>query len=649
MKKQNKTFSFLKSGKYFLVFFLALFFLISAKNVLAAGEPTIMSLSPVDGATNVATNTILVIQFSEPVYIGAGHIYIKNSEGEILETVQVDATSIISGDGTDTITIDLYATLDKGTEYHVEMEAGVFYDDEFNLTQAISDNDTWNFSTVLPGTPTEISTCEEFKTSIEADLDGEYILTDDLDCTAEGNGIMIDGIFTGTLDGNEKSITVAIDSSKSWETGLFSSANRAEIKNLTLDGSVSGKSMVGGFVGSGGADFENCINNANITSSSSFTGGFVGIGGDSSISNSKNLGNIICHGWCGGFFGTMAGDITIERSFNQGNITTSDYAGGFVGYYDGNIEILESYNSGNITAIAYDVGGIIGYGRNGSITLSNVYNWGNIISDQNADYAIRIGGLVGNAPSSAIALENCYNSGDVTGYSYVGGLVGKADAGISEVSNVFSTGKINGTNAGLLFGTISGIDDASGLYAYDYPEDSATICESADTVSCDGIKNNGNGGTDYFKNRANLPVSAWSNSYWTFVYGYYPFLSWQDDLPDPVNPSDSSDDSSVAKRPVIKSWEAFKYKDKSYCRERLEINILGHKFDKDVNVMIGNKEASSVKRKSSQQIVAKFCLDKLLDDKTDHKRKITVKNPDADERKTDKQIDLTNVLEENQK
>lgn len=76
--------------------------------------------------------------------------------------------------------------------------------------------------------------------------------------------------------------------------------------------------------------------------------------------------------------------------------------------------------------------------------------------------------------------------------------------------------------------------------------------------------------------------------------------------------------------------------------------IKGKHFDKDIKVFIGGKEASSVNRKNSKLLTAKFCLDKLLDNKTDHIRIVSVKNPSTKERKADKQIDLNNLSYENE-
>ncbi len=94
----------------------------------------------------------------------------------------------------------------------------------------------------------------------------------------------------------------------------------------------------------------------------------------------------------------------------------------------------------------------------------------------------------------------------------------------------------------------------------------------------------------------------------------------------------------------IASWKAYKYSDPNgNCIQKLKIIITGKHFDKKAEVKIGNKKASSVKVNSGKKLTAKFCLDKLLDIKTDLKRKITVTNPDADIATAKKKINLSNI------
>ena len=92
----------------------------------------------------------------------------------------------------------------------------------------------------------------------------------------------------------------------------------------------------------------------------------------------------------------------------------------------------------------------------------------------------------------------------------------------------------------------------------------------------------------------------------------------------------------------IDSWTAEQYTNpNTKCTNRLKLTIKGKHFDKNATVKIGNKEASSVEKKDKNKLVAKFCLDKLLNIKTDLERNITVTNPDADKKKAKKEINLS--------
>lgn len=105
------------------------------------------------------------------------------------------------------------------------------------------------------------------------------------------------------------------------------------------------------------------------------------------------------------------------------------------------------------------------------------------------------------------------------------------------------------------------------------------------------------------------------------------------------------DEEDESEKAHIDSWKAFQYENPNVkCIQRLKLEIKGKHFDKNAEVRIGNKEASSVNRKSSKEITAKFCLEELLNIKTNFKRTISVTNPDADKEKADKEIDLDNLF-----
>ncbi len=135
-------------------------------------------------------------------------------------------------------------------------------------------------------------------------------------------------------------------------------------------------------------------------------------------------------------------------------------------------------------------------------------------------------------------------------------------------------------------------------------------------------------------------------SFETTKASYYTALDGGSDDGDGTG-DDTGDDSDEedAQKAHIDSWKAYQYKNTnlSTCAMRLKITIKGKHFDKDAEVMIGSRKASSVNRKSSREITAKFCMDKLLKSKDDHKKRIYVINPDAKRGKADKEIDLDAV------
>lgn len=102
------------------------------------------------------------------------------------------------------------------------------------------------------------------------------------------------------------------------------------------------------------------------------------------------------------------------------------------------------------------------------------------------------------------------------------------------------------------------------------------------------------------------------------------------------------DDEEEAQKAHIDSWKVEQYeKPDAKCVQRLKLNIKGKHFDEDAEVKIGGNKAFEVNRKSSKEITAKFCLEKLIDTKTILKRSVSVTNPDADTEKADKKIDLS--------
>lgn len=225
-----------------------------------------------------------------------------------------------------------------------------------------------------------ISTAEDLK-AIVNDLDGDYVLTNDIDISGE-NWTPIGTIeepFKGTLDGDGHTISgLTIEEelymeNEEYYIGLFgvlqggSHTNAVTISDLTLEGTIVLRGGQGidneelelwlqaGTLAAevNWAIFDNCTNRVNITADFSMTqdtddmnlyvGGMVGGCNDNShmyFKQCTNEGKITVKvnggeevmAYTGGLIGGGVADIAIQECTNKGNITvstkTSDVEGG---------------------------------------------------------------------------------------------------------------------------------------------------------------------------------------------------------------------------------------------------------------------------------------------------------------------------------
>jgi hypothetical protein len=108
--------------------------------------PTVLTHTPVDGATGVPVSDNIVIRFSEAVQLGTGLIEIHSGTptGAIVESFAASSSSHLAITG-DTLTIDPTANLSEGTEYYVTFADGSVHDFAGNSYAGSTD---YNFSTV---------------------------------------------------------------------------------------------------------------------------------------------------------------------------------------------------------------------------------------------------------------------------------------------------------------------------------------------------------------------------------------------------------------------------------------------------------------------------------------------------------------------
>ena len=111
--------------------------------------PTINTLSPADNAANINVNSNLDVTFSEVVFTKRGNINIFKSPGTLVEMIDV-TSNLVTGNGTNIITINPAMDFEENTEYLITIAQGAFTDFYENLFNGILNNTTWNFKTVVP-------------------------------------------------------------------------------------------------------------------------------------------------------------------------------------------------------------------------------------------------------------------------------------------------------------------------------------------------------------------------------------------------------------------------------------------------------------------------------------------------------------------
>lgn len=221
---------------------------------------------------------------------------------------------------------------------------------------------------------------------------------------ASWNPIGDSNSFKGIFDGNGHTVSDLYINSSGSNLGLFGKVDGAEIKNVTVQGDVTG------FYEEGNEQ----------------SGLYVGL-----------------------VLGFGASNTKLENCKSEGSVTGYKNVGGIAGIvpYNGNV-ITSCTNRATVTGSGQNseyVGGIVGYGQGFSLCA----NFADITSEGN-----NVGGLAGQLTpnSKGQGMSNCMNVGNVTGKQNVGGLVGNCCAA-NNVNN-YSIGRVEVTNqyAGLLVG-----------------------------------------------------------------------------------------------------------------------------------------------------------------------------------------------------
>lgn len=289
--------------------------------------------------------------------------------------------------------------------------------------------------------PYQIETVQQLQEVINH-LDKHFIQTQDIDASEtnswnSGQGFIPIGneknAFSGSFNGQDYTISdLFINRDRMEYNGLFGHINKGSISNIHLTNiSVEGANTTGGLVGRITSGEVRNISVEGIIKGRTHVGGLAGFN-RGRIENSEVNTEVSGTSYVGGLAGINRGRI-IQSTANSTVTGSGHNAGGLVGNnYDGLIS--ESISDGKVTAEkASSVGGLSG-SNGGLITRSY-----SMVDVTGKSY---VGGLVGNNHSGEI--KWCYSTGSVSGFNLVGGLAG-VNRRNGKIEEVYTTGDVEGT------------------------------------------------------------------------------------------------------------------------------------------------------------------------------------------------------------
>ena len=209
------------------------------------------------------------------------------------------------------------------------------------------------------------------------------------------------GKYVGTFDGNGHTITANIKSEGSL-VAPFQVVGKAEIKNLTVKGSIEGGIHSSGLIGGYKREstpqniyIDNVIVSANITTTDRYAGGFVGHGANNNtlINNCRFDGTITATGGGG-----------------------SSYAGAFIGWEDGGTknQVTNCYENGTYVSITHSG---MNYSANGGGSA-----YGNVNANKN-NYSAHNWSELGNAKYKLVKDDSSLASNLGSEWTFTNGKV----------------------------------------------------------------------------------------------------------------------------------------------------------------------------------------------------------------------------------
>ena len=231
--------------------------------------------------------------------------------------------------------------------------------------------------------------------------------------------------FSGTINGNNRTLRNLYLNSDENYSGLFASLSSATVSDLTLsDVSIISDSLyVGSLSGYANSSLISNVKSDGSVSGNSYTGGLVGKCNATNITLSSFNGNVVGIDKVGGLVGCYEDTYCrylvtyMKQCFSSGKVNGNQYVGGLVGskYYTG---IQDCYSLSDVSGNSV-IGGLVG-----------------IVVNTNNNYQIVVS-------ISSIMTQNTYSFGNVSGNSYVGGVFGGGVDGLGlNYWNINSTHKV---------------------------------------------------------------------------------------------------------------------------------------------------------------------------------------------------------------
>ncbi|MPM20745.1 hypothetical protein SDC9_67181 [bioreactor metagenome] len=232
--------------------------------------------------------------------------------------------------------------------------------------------------------------------------------------------------FTGVFDGNGHTIAnLNIQGTGSF-LALFPYLSGGTVKNLgIISGKVSGANQISALVGvsNGVSRIINCYSRCTVEATGLNVGAIAAcIHGNTTVDGCYNEGRVICTNTSVSYVGGLVG-----QAGHVGNTLAVDDA----------TTIKNSYNKGVVSSINGNLGGLVGFAEN--LTISDCFNAADtLIVNQTQTGNVYIGGIIGRMQRNQ-TMERCFNIGlitttaDETRSTILGGIT--ADAELKDLTN----------------------------------------------------------------------------------------------------------------------------------------------------------------------------------------------------------------------